>query len=170
MREQADAACAAWTAASAALEAAAGRDRPPTARIHDLLLGIQTLAHAQGGPFGDPASETTLVAAAASSSVVAGMHGSVAAATDGSVMPLKSAAATGGAMTREDALRLLAEVAAFFRRTEPHSPLFYTLEDAVRRARMNLLVLLAEIVPDVDQRDGMLLRLGVRPPPAPEEN
>ncbi len=161
LREQADAACAAWTAASAALEAAAGRDRPPMARIRDILLGIQALANAHGGPSGDAASETTIV--------VAGTDGSVAAATYGSSMPLHPA--TGDAMTREDALRLLAEVAAFFRRTEPHSALSYTLEDAVRRARMNLLDLLAEILPDSDQREGMLLRLGVRPPPAaPEEN
>ena len=72
-------------------------------------------------------------------------------------------------MTREDALRLLSEVATFFRRTEPHSPLSYTLEEAVRRARMSLFDLLTEVVPDADQREGMLLRLGVRPPAAPGE-
>ena len=153
LREQADAACVAWAAASAAIEAAAGSDRPPMARIRDILLGIQTLAHAHGGPPGDPASETT----------------TAAIAEEASVATPQPAPSVGGAMTREDALRLLGEVAAFFRRTEPHSPLSYTLEEAVRRARMNLLDLLAEIVPDADQREGMLLRLGMRPPAAPDE-
>jgi len=153
LREQADAACAAWAAAGAALDAAAGRDRPPMSRIRDLLLGIQALATAHGGARAD----------AALAAAVAPPAGTPAPAP-------QQAPAASGTMTREDALRLLGEVAAFFRRTEPHSPLSYTLEEAVRRARMNLLDLLAEIVPDVDQREGMLLRLGVRPPAAPSED
>ena len=154
LREQADAACAAWADASAALDAAAGRDRPPMARVRNILLGIQALATAHGGPRADEALEPAPVAP---------LVGTPAPAP-------QQAPAASGTMTREDALRLLGEVAAFFRRTEPHSPLSYTLEEAVRRARMNLLDLLAEIVPDVDQREGMLLRLGVRPPAAPSED
>ncbi len=65
--------------------------------------------------------------------------------------------------TRDDMLRELARIAAFFRRTEPHSPLAYTLDDAVRRGRMSLPDLLAEIVPDRVTREQMLLQLGIKP-------
>lgn len=65
--------------------------------------------------------------------------------------------------TREDALRELDRIAEFFRRTEPHSPLAYTLQEAVRRGRMSLTELLTEVLPDQEVRNGMLGRLGMRP-------
>jgi type VI secretion system protein ImpA len=69
---------------------------------------------------------------------------------------------------REDALRVLNEVADFFRRTEPHSPLAYTLDDAIRRGRLTWPELLEEIVPDQDIRDAVLRSLGIRPVPPRE--
>ena len=54
----------------------------------------------------------------------------------------------GQVASREDALRALGEIANFFRRTEPHSPLSYTLDEAVRRGRMTWPELLAEVVAD----------------------
>ena len=66
--------------------------------------------------------------------------------------------------TRDDAIRQLEEIADFFRRTEPHSPLAFTLDDAVRRARMSLPDLLAEIMPDADVRKVMLTSLGIHVP------
>jgi type VI secretion system protein ImpA len=65
--------------------------------------------------------------------------------------------------TREDALAALAEISDYFRRTEPHSPLAYTLAEAVRRARLTWPELLEEVVPDEGSRDSILLRLGIRP-------
>jgi type VI secretion system protein ImpA len=76
----------------------------------------------------------------------------------------QSGAGSGKIMTREDALREMDRIAEFFRRTEPHSPLAYTLEEAVRRGRMSLAELLAEVLPDGDARASMLSRLGIRPP------
>jgi type VI secretion system protein ImpA len=66
-------------------------------------------------------------------------------------------------MTRETALRELDRIAEYFRRTEPHSPLAYTLDEAVRRGRMSLSELLAEVLPDAAVRNAMLVRLGIRP-------
>jgi type VI secretion system protein ImpA len=60
-------------------------------------------------------------------------------------------------------LRELERIADFFRRTEPHSPLAYTLEEAVRRGRLSWPELLAEVVPDDKVRSGMLVMLGIRP-------
>jgi len=78
---------------------------------------------------------------------------------------LRRAARPGEIASRDDALRLLEEVARWFRRTEPHSPLSYTIEDAVRRGRMTLPELLAELMPDESSRSSFLIPLGIRPPP-----
>ena len=68
----------------------------------------------------------------------------------------------GGVMTRESALQELDRIADFFRRTEPHSPLAYTLEEAVRRGRMSLTELLLEVLPDASARNSLMMRLGMR--------
>jgi type VI secretion system protein ImpA len=67
--------------------------------------------------------------------------------------------------SREDALRVLGEIANFFRRTEPHSPISYTLDEAVRRGRLSWPELLQEVVADLNTRNGILNMLGIRPPP-----
>ena len=60
-------------------------------------------------------------------------------------------------------MRALGQIANFFRRTEPHSPLSYTLDEAVRRGRMTWPELLAEVVADTDTRNTILTTLGIRP-------
>jgi type VI secretion system protein ImpA len=67
--------------------------------------------------------------------------------------------------TREDALRVLGEIADYFRRTEPHSPISYTLDEAVRRGRLTWPELLQEVVADMNTRNGILTMLGIRPSP-----
>ena len=47
---------------------------------------------------------------------------------------------------REQALRQLAEIAGWFKRNEPNSPLGYTLDEAVRRGRMAWPDLVAELI------------------------
>jgi type VI secretion system protein ImpA len=63
-------------------------------------------------------------------------------------------------------LRDLVEIAEYFRKTEPNSPLSYTLQDAVRRARLSWPELLAELVADEKARDSILNSLGIRKPEA----
>ena len=75
------------------------------------------------------------------------------------------AASPGQIVSRDDALRVLGEIANFFRRTEPHSPISYTLDEAVRRGRLTWPELLAEVVADMNTRNGILNMLGIRPPP-----
>ena len=58
-----------------------------------------------------------------------------------------------GVPSREHALIMLQEIAEFFRRTEPHSPLAYTLEQAVRWGRTPLPKLLEELIPDPGGRE-----------------
>ena len=50
--------------------------------------------------------------------------------------------------SRADAFDALKKVATFFRKTEPHSPLSYTLERVVGWGSMTLPQLLAELIPD----------------------
>lgn len=72
--------------------------------------------------------------------------------------------ATGGSMTREDAFRALLQVADFFRRTEPHSPVSYALEQAVRWGRMSLSDLMSELISDESAREEMFRRVGIHQP------
>jgi type VI secretion system protein ImpA len=72
--------------------------------------------------------------------------------------------ARGRLVTRDDALNALLQVADYFRKTEPHSPVSYSLEQAVRWGRMSLPELLAELIPDEAARDQMSMRAGIPKP------
>jgi type VI secretion system protein ImpA len=153
LRTQAVTAAEAWRALGDVLDAKAGADSPPTTRIRDLLTKIADaagrFAGAEPGAVGDSA-------ATAATSVLA-------VASNGAIGEI--AVPAGALASREDALRSLAAIAEFFRRTEPLSPLSYTLQEAVRRARLSWPELLAEIVPDLTLRGQILTSLGIKPPP-----
>jgi type VI secretion system protein ImpA len=72
------------------------------------------------------------------------------------------AGSAGTLQDREAAFQTLLRVAEFFRRTEPHSPLSYTLEQAVRWGRMSLPELVAELIPDDGPRHGFFKQVGIR--------
>jgi type VI secretion system protein ImpA len=67
--------------------------------------------------------------------------------------------------SREAMLEQILQIAQIFRRNEPTSPLSYTLEEAVRRARLPWPELLREVLPEHPQRSSVLVGLGIRPPP-----
>lgn len=148
----AQAAGEAWAALAASLDAHAGADAPPSSRIREVLEQIRTAAARFAGPGAmeaaaaveqPPAEEKTEAAPAA---------------------PEAAPVVPGAIASRADALRSLTAIAAYFRRTEPLSPLAYTLEEVVRRASMTWPQLLEEIVPDAGARAGILTTLGIRPP------
>jgi type VI secretion system protein ImpA len=64
---------------------------------------------------------------------------------------------------REQAFQSMLQIAAFFRRTEPHSSIPFALETIVRRGRMDFMGLLSELVPDESQRREVLVRAGIEP-------
>ena len=66
--------------------------------------------------------------------------------------------------TREDAFRALLQVAEYFKRTEPHSPVAYALEQAVRWGRMPLPDLLTELIPEPSAREQIFKVVGIRQP------
>ncbi len=68
---------------------------------------------------------------------------------------------TGRVRTRDEAFRRLLEVSDYFRRTEPHSPVSYALEQVVRWGRMSLPQLLAELIKDDSTRREVFTRTGI---------
>jgi len=83
----------------------------------------------------------------------------------GGVMGVGGFAATGQrTASREDALKMLETIATYFRRNEPASPIAYTLDDAIRRAKLTWPELLEEVVPDINLRIAILTSLGIKPP------
>lgn len=66
--------------------------------------------------------------------------------------------------TRAELLDAVLDIAQRFRSLEPHSPISYTLENAVRRARLSLPDLLSEVVADEASRIEILIRLGIQEP------
>jgi len=148
----------AWADLAAALESRAGADAPPTSQVRGLL---ETALAAVRRLAGDKL-------AGAADQLAAAPAGEGEAAPPESAPAVAPAARPGEIASREDALRMLEEVARWFRRVEPHSPLSWTLEEAVRRGRMTLPELLAELMPDETTRAGFLSSLGIRPPQAEE--
>jgi type VI secretion system protein ImpA len=146
------AAAAAWAEMDAALTEKFGADAPSTRRVAEALEAIIAISTAIAGA---PAPEA-VAEAPPQEEAMGGEAG--AGAAGGMVM----AGAPRALRTREDAIRQLEEIAEFFRKTEPHSPLAFTLDDAVRRARMPLIELLAEVLPDANVRKAMLTSLGIR--------
>ena len=89
----------------------------------------------------------------------------VAEDDSGAMVPVAAGgpAVAGRVQTRDDAFRALLQVAEYFRRTEPHSPVSYALEQAVRWGRMSLPELLAELVPGRETRDQVFKLIGIPP-------
>ncbi len=148
MGRQATAAVQAWRDLDQVLEAKFGNESPSVRKVGVLLDRMVEVIGRLGG-----------IEAAVDDTVI----GDTPAEAGTAAAPGANAAGGGALVSREAALRELDRIADYFRRTEPHSPLAYTLQDAVRRGRMSLAELLAEVLPDEDVRNQMLTRLGIKP-------
>jgi type VI secretion system protein ImpA len=140
----------------AALDQRCGNDAPPSSNISGLLDNVRECLRQTAGAVVQlelpPASEE---AAAANGEAAPG----AAAAGGGPGGNLRGAIAS-----REDALQLLRRVADYFRNAEPQSLVSYVIDDAIRRARLPLPELLAELIPDEGTRNQFFINSGVRPP------
>jgi len=156
---------AAWQAYSDQADSRFGAEAPSTRRVSTVLDRLVEVAQRLGKPAEGEAGAapadtplTTMAGGAEAPPVAAG-----AAVTGALMVPAGSLA------NREQALRLLEQVAEFFQKTEPHSFLAYTLEEAARRGRMSLPELLAEVLQDEGARTAMLTALGIRTGFSPDE-
>jgi len=73
-----------------------------------------------------------------------------------------SEASSGPIKNRTDAFRRLSEISDFFRRTEPHSPISYALDKAVKWGDMSLSELMRELIPDSSSLDYYGSLTGIR--------
>lgn len=139
----------AWEAMGRQLDEKAGDVSPSTGRVRealDLMLEVCDRFAPLDVPAGDQGQEQ-----APAGDVPA------AASADGP-------ASKGPIKGREQALRQLEEIAAWFRQNEPNSPLGYTLGEAARRGRMPWPDLVAELVQDEIARSGLLVSVGLKRP------
>ena len=157
LRAQVHAALKAWSELAEILDAKAGPDSPSTGRVRDLLLAMEEACNRFAPPVADDAS-------ASLDEGVVDVPAGGGSGAGGAAGP--TARAAGPIEGREQALRQLGEIAAWFKRNEPHSPLAYTLDEAARRGRMTWPELLDELVPDETARHALLTSLGIKPTPA----
>ena len=88
-----------------------------------------------------------------------GEEGSEAPASGG---PVKAKSAVGSIENREDAFREVLRIAQYFRKTEPHSPISYALEQIVRWGRLPLPELLKELISDESSVSQMFKLVGIK--------
>jgi type VI secretion system protein ImpA len=143
------------TRLSEALNARCAGQGPPTSKIRNALgEWMETLQHVAGNKLKSPEK---LPEPNASPNGVPSRNG----------VPVSPAAKAGGfvaevCQSREEALESLEKVADFFRRTERHSPVSYTLDQVVRWARMPLPELWAELIPEDATRKNIFKQVGIR--------
>jgi type VI secretion system protein ImpA len=115
-------------------------DAPPTSNIINILEDcLGTVNHI--GKYKMPTDE----AADAS-------EGDQAGSANGATTDAASQA-SGPVRNREDAFKKLIEISEYFRKSEPHSPISYILERAVKWGDMPLNDLMRELIPDSSARD-----------------
>lgn len=131
------AAIASFDAFQTVLDEFAKSDPQPTGKIKESLAGCkQTLVYLAGPRLEQPTSKedgkaeqsqaTATTAESALSSVIG---------------------------NRAQAIKQLAKIAEFFRQTEPHSPISYSIEQAIRWSDLPLTELIKELIPDDPARD-----------------
>jgi type VI secretion system protein ImpA len=84
----------------------------------------------------------------------------IQASSNTAAAPIKSSPA--GITNREAAFAQLLEIAKFFRKTEPHSPVSYIIEKSVKWGNMPLNELINELIPDSSSRERYSELTGVK--------
>jgi type VI secretion system protein ImpA len=141
---------------SQALDERAGRSSPVTSDINNVITNIQDSVR----QFSAELVARATAAAAASAPGDAPVAGDNSAGGDSNGHSMLNGTVRG----REEALRVLAQVAVYFRTHEPHSPISNSLEEIVRRARLPFAELLAELLPDQSAWRSALTSAGIKPP------
>ncbi|HXH04685.1 MAG TPA: type VI secretion system protein TssA [Candidatus Competibacteraceae bacterium] len=151
-----------FAALCAALDARCGADAPPSSQIRATLAACEeALRFIAGDALTAPPAPAPPEAAVTPANPAAAMAEAAPA--------VPRTFLEGQPADREEALRRLQRLAEYFRRYEPHSPLSYLLEQAVRWGRMPLPELLAELVPDEQARAALYRLTGIRWPPPPPQ-
>ena len=168
IRDEAALALEMWEGMANVLDEKASDDPPSTSHVRDMLRQIRAVA-LRYAPEDHSAPVGGDEPAGGDGGGHSGDGGGSAGGGSGEMGGFSGFANAGtGTASRGEALKALETSATYFRRSEPNSPLAYTLDDAIRRARLTWAELLEEVVPDVAVRAAILSALGIRPPPTPE--
>lgn len=134
---------------SAALDERCGQDGPPTSSIRHALeevLDCLRFLTKDLTPPVDPSEEE-------------GADGE--GGGDGTGSGQKQKSAPGVIASREDAVEAMRRVRDYYRRTEPHSPVSYVVDQALRWSQMPLHQLVSELIADTSARTAFQLRTGM---------
>ncbi|PCJ44959.1 MAG: type VI secretion system protein TssA [Moraxellaceae bacterium] len=135
------------------LDEKGGEFSPPSSNIKNILTEILgVIKHLTK-------DKLALAAPAEGEEGEAGSEGE-SAATGGATQG--AGVAAGAIQNREEAFKQILRIADFFMKTEPHSPVPYALEKAVRWGRMPLHSLMGELLTDSGARDTYELVTGVK--------
>ena len=115
---------------------------PNTREFRDELVNIRAIIQQLVSALPDELSESGSEGSSESSGTVSGSKGQ---------------------MTRESALRSVEQVATFFEKTEPHSPLHFALRQVVRWGRMPFDKLLIELIDDRSVMQNLRRQIGLPP-------
>lgn len=132
-----------------------GHDTPPSSNINNLLNEVlSTCKHIFKDKLIVAAPEAPIEAA----STAAPSQAQTGAPTTMQTTTVQVAARDGVIIDREDALKRLTEVAEYFRRYEPHTPIGPGIERLIKWGRMNVAELMMELLPD-SQAKGIFSQL-----------
>jgi type VI secretion system protein ImpA len=140
-----------FNALTAALDTRCGPEAPASSAIRSVLDEARLAVINLGGLEREVATES-------------GVADKVPEAAEAAGTPAQAQGA-GPIRSREDAFDRLLDVADYFRRTEPQSPVAGALDTIVARGRMDFTALLAELVQDEQTRRNILISAGIRPNP-----
>lgn len=138
---------AACTQLARVVDDCCGRDAPSLGEIQKAITGCRTLVEDLGkrkGGFQSALSETV----AATPPATAAPEAPTFQASQAPANPIHPTVLATGPQSRAEALRWLEVVATYFRRTEPHSPVSYLIQRAVRWGDMPLENWLQEVIND----------------------
>lgn len=137
-----------FKALSDALDERCGHDAPPTSTIRhaleDVLECLRYLTKDLTPPSDASAAEPT------------GEGGG-----GGGAAPAQQQSAPGVIASREDAVEAMRKIRDYYRRTEPHSPVSYMVDQALRWSQMPLHQLVGELIADTSARRSFQLRTGM---------
>lgn len=148
-----------FTAFTDKLDELCGDDTPPSSNIRKSLENARKTLHLIAKNILNPEVEVEIEAGESDAD---GQAPREADASKGAEFKT-----TGNIKGRLEAFKTLQAVAEFFKRTEPHSPIGFTIERVVRWGDMSLPQLLQELVPDPQAKDYYEKLVGILPP-APE--
>ena len=145
----------AFLALSSCLDEKCGHDAPPSSNIRNTLKRVLEI-------FGFITKN--IVLESVQTDEEAEMDESAPVVATGGQAPAKKGVSIDSVniTNRDEAFRALMKVSEFFKSTEPHSPISYNLQQAVKWGHMSLPELLQELIPDESARTEYFRLVGIK--------